>query len=90
MLFDMVKQGHPSIASLGISPRTLKLFLNNMPQVKICGFVIYANSVPTKESTLNLSHHICSIVNAHPYNNTTTSLIPNHYFMSQSGSVWLG
>jgi hypothetical protein len=65
----MVKQGQPSIASLGISPRTLKLFLNNVPQVNgkgyaIRGFIIYANSVPTKESALNLGCHICSVINA--------------------------
>jgi hypothetical protein len=54
----------------------------------IHGLVIYANSVPTKESALNLGRHICSIVNAHPDNNTMMSLIPNCYFMSQLGSVW--
>jgi hypothetical protein len=92
-LYDMVKQNHPSVAGLGISAATIKLFLDNVPQLNgrgyaIRGFVIHANSVPAKDSALNLGRHICSVVNAHPDNNTTTSLIPDGYFMSQSGGVW--
>lgn len=45
-----------------------------------------SESAISKQCT-HLGCHICAALNSHPDNSTTTSLFPDHYFMSQLGSV---